>query len=51
MLSASYECERDNPSVAVFKFDKNKPQRLSFVVDVDTKTGKQEEGGCGWENV
>jgi len=42
-LSASHECERDDPSVARFKFDKNNPHRLSFMGDIDTKTGKQEE--------
>ena len=43
-LSTSYECKNDNPNLAVFKYDKNKPQRLSFVANsVDMKTGGREE--------
>ncbi len=42
-LSTSYECEHDNPNLALFKYDKNKPQRLSFLGDIDMKTGKREE--------
>lgn len=42
-LSASHECEHDNPNLALFEYDKNKPQRLSFLGDIDMKTGKREK--------
>jgi len=42
-LSVSDECERNNPDLALFKYDKNKPQRLSFLGDIDINTGKREE--------
>ena len=39
----SNECEHDDPTVALFEFDKNRPQRLSFMGDMDANTGKQGE--------
>jgi hypothetical protein len=42
-LTTGYECEHDDPDVARFKFNKNRPNRLSFIENVDQKTGKQEE--------
>ncbi len=42
-LISSDECERDNPDLALFKYDKRKPQRLSFLGDVDVNTGNREE--------
>jgi len=29
--------------MAFLKYDKNKPERLSYLADVDVKTGKREE--------
>lgn len=43
MLSTTYECEPDNPNLALFKYDRNEPERLSFLGDVNQKTGKREE--------
>jgi hypothetical protein len=42
-LTTGYECEHDDTNVARFKFNKNRPQRLSFIENVDPKTDKQEE--------
>lgn len=42
-LTTGHECEYDNPNVAHFKLNKNRPQRLSFIANVDLKTDKQEE--------
>jgi hypothetical protein len=42
-LVTSYDCERDNPNLALFKYDKNKSQRLSYLADIDMKTGKRAE--------
>ena len=42
-LSTSYDCEPDNPNLALFKYDQNKPQRLSFLGDVNKTTGEREE--------
>jgi hypothetical protein len=42
-LTTSYDCERDNPNLALFKYDKNKRQRLTYLTDVNMKTGKREE--------
>jgi hypothetical protein len=42
-LSVSDECEHDDPDLALFKYDKNKPQRLSFLRDIDVNIGKREE--------
>jgi hypothetical protein len=42
-LTTGYECEHDDPNVARFKFNKDRPQRLSFIGNFDSKTGKQEE--------
>jgi hypothetical protein len=41
-LITSYECEITNPNVAFFTYDKNKPQRLSFL-ETDPNTNKTEE--------
>jgi len=43
VLITSDECELDNPALALFKYDKKKPQRLSFFGHVDPKTGNREE--------
>lgn len=42
-LTTSYHCDRNNPNLATFKYDKNKPQRLSYLAGVNVKTGKQDE--------
>jgi hypothetical protein len=42
-LSSSDKCDRDNPALALFKYDKNKPQRLSFLAGVNVNTGHMEE--------
>jgi len=42
-LIASDRCDRNDPNMAFFKYDKNKPERLSYLADVDAKTGKREE--------
>ena len=42
-LRTSDDCERSNPNLALFKYDKNKPQRLSYLADVDVNTGKRAE--------
>jgi len=41
-LITSYECDINNPNVAHFEYDKNQPQRLTFLED-DPKTSKKEE--------
>jgi hypothetical protein len=33
----------DDPNVARFKFNRNRPQRLSFIANVDSEPEKQEE--------
>ncbi len=43
VLIVSDECEYDNPNLAIFKYDKNKSQRLSYLRNVDVNTGKKEE--------
>jgi hypothetical protein len=42
VLVSSDECEYDNPNLALFKYDKNKPQRLSYL-NVDVNRSKKEE--------
>jgi hypothetical protein len=42
-LTTGYECEHDDPDVAHFKLNKDRPQRLSFIGNIDPKTGKHEE--------
>jgi hypothetical protein len=42
-LTTSYECKHDDPNVARFKFNRNRPQRLSFIANVDSEPEKQEE--------
>jgi len=42
-LTTSYDCVHDHPNLALFKYDKNKPQRLTYLADVNMKTGKREE--------
>lgn len=41
-LMTSCECERNISSVALFKYDENKPQRLVFL-EIDPKTNKTQE--------
>ncbi|CAF5112255.1 unnamed protein product, partial [Rotaria sp. Silwood1] len=43
VLSTSYDCEPDNPNLAFFKYDKDKAQRLSYLANIDVKTGRREE--------
>lgn len=42
-LSTSYDCERDSPNLAFFKYDNDNPRRLSFLGDFNNKTGQREE--------
>lgn len=42
-MTTGYECEHGDPDVAWFKFNKKRPQRLSYIENLDPKTGKQEE--------
>jgi len=49
MLITSDKCEKDNPALALFKYDNNKPERLSFLGDVNPNTGNREEWRiCHW---
>lgn len=41
-LTVSDKCDRGDPTLALFKYDKNKPQRLSFL-HVNSTTGHMEE--------
>jgi len=41
-LITTCECDANNSNATIFKYDINKPQRLTFLVD-DPKTGKPEE--------
>jgi len=43
MLSVSKQCERDNPDLALFKYDKNKQQRLSFIGNANKNVSHIEE--------
>ena len=43
VLRSSDECEYDSPNLALFKYDKNKPQRLSYLGSVDVNKSKTEE--------
>ena len=41
-LVVSDKCDHADPTLALFKYDKNKPQRLSFL-HVNSSTGHMEE--------
>jgi hypothetical protein len=41
-LITTSQCDANNSNVAIFKYDINKPQRLTFLAD-DPKTGKIDE--------
>lgn len=42
-LTTGHECEYNDSNVALFKFNTNRPDRLSYIASIDPNTGKQEE--------
>ena len=42
LLTMGYECERDDPTVAFFNFDKNRPRRLAYMGDFNATNGEHE---------